>query len=682
MALDISPRNMRDELESGGQLLKKHLGYGDELVADFVGSDYREDMGPDIESHENHCHEVVANTLPHLLWDNPKVDMRSGATTFQRLLIRGLTAATNRWIESIDLSDPCGLAILDSFFWFGCTLTTMAPVPGHEDNYPGNLLPRVTRISPRRVRVDPQALTLRQARWISHMWVRDKQDLLKAKNRDGTPRFDQRAVKALKTDTMMEEAFPDHSKDARGVTRESVVGFEVWVPEHGLILTIGYDGENGATFLRKPRRAVCPPWGPYTFWGIYHVPDQIYPLPLLSVTKGLVAELNAHIDQASTQADQARSFTLANATNDKMVAALKAAEHGSIQAVPGFDSSQVEQVTIDGPSKESLDYIDRLRSRVDRKSGITQTIAGNITGATKGEVDSADARADVRLAFQKRQTRKCMTWQIKTGAWFLANSPNVKMLITLTDQEAGASSMSMGGPMGGPMEGQDPAAMLGGGMGGMGGGAPMMGQGQPMGAPGMDAGGMGQPGMGGMGGMGQPMPQPNYMGDVPQPWWFVGGVDEDAPPEQLLDFDALQIEIQPYTMEFVDQRVIQANMQTAFATVIEAGQLMPTMPWIRWGPLLDDYFQTLNVRDGRKYFDFQYLQMMSMAQGMPPPSAEEEQGVEVNPQRAERQGFGDSSPVSRPSPLGLPAGPSARPQGPTDRASPARRGLRSSSQVA
>lgn len=564
MALSERPSDMREEILVALELQGKSTRFGDELIDGFVGSDYQEGRTPDIESHENHNFEVVANVLPHLVWDNPKVALSSSKSDIQRVVTAGLGAATNWWIEAVDLAETLSLLALDSFFGPACAFVTMAPPPGLDRTsaeQSGRLLPKVHRVCPKRAFMDPQANHRFNARFQGHYWIKDKADLLKATNPDGTPRYDRQAVMSLKTDSDLDrlDALPE---GIRRVNRDQVVGYEYWSPERNKIYTLAFDNSDraGAVFLRRPRPAVCPPWGPYTWFGVYAVPDQLYPLPLLAVTKGLLDELNAHLDAVSEQSDKCRSFTLVNATNDKMVEAIKLGRHGDILGVPGFDNSQLGNVTIDGPAKEQLDYVDRLRMRLDRKSGITQTIAGNLTGVTKGEVDEAQARADVRIGFMQRQFRRCVKQLLSTAVWHLVESNYVKVDVELSEQA--------------------------------------------------------QTGMG----------TTKYRAQ------YIGGRDAEMDPEEPFDYSALQLTIEPFTMEYTDQRVLQANMQAAYQLTVEAAQMMPALPYVRWGPLLDDLYQTLNIRDGRKYIDWEMLDFM-MQRGVPfnqpttPPGSPGEEGA-------------------------------------------------------
>jgi len=273
---------------------------------------------------------------------------------------------------------------------------------------------------------------------MGHVWIRDRDDLLSAKLPNGKPMFKAAEIRRLTGDSSIEEIGGMSDLHALGidrVERDQIVGIELYVPEHRKVFTLSFSAEE-ETFIREPRAYYGPAWGPYTMFGIYIVPDQLYPMSPLAVTAALVDEINAQIDQQKAAADQFRQLTIVNGTNDRVVSIMKHGKHGAIYGAPGFDASQVASVTMGGPDPAQSDYIERLRQRLDRSSGLTDIQRGAITGqATAFEIAKATGASAGRQKYMQSQFRRPMTQVLRTAAWYMCESNSVAIPIELPIEE-------------------------------------------------------------------------------------------------------------------------------------------------------------------------------------------------------------------------------------------------------
>lgn len=560
--LDVSPKNLRQEVEELLRVRDSHTKAMEDVVDQYVGSFYQEGRQPEITSHENHPFEHVVNTIPALVYNNPRVNVKSRRPVVHRELAESLTHGLNRWISDVNLADKLLEIAVDAQFSFGVALLTLEALPGHEGLIRPPLRPGVHRISWRQFFMDDRGV---KPRILGHQWAGDYDDLMAAKYTDpdtGQERaiYNREVLRRLTPDShegrLGEESYYQHERMFR-TPRRQVKAFDVWVPERNMIYTMAHDPvADDVGYLREPRPFFGPPWGPYILFGIYPVPDEAYPLPPLAVTAELVDELNAHLDQVMEQADQMRQFVVVNGQNSKAVSAIQVAHNGQVIAIPGFDRTQAEVYTFGAPSKEQLDYSERLRARLDRKSGLTDFQRGNVTGdATATENQLAQAATDFRRKFMQRQFQKQVRQLLTTAAWYMTESRNIVFPIPVPDEsDPLADSMAV-----------DPSYTEGAG-------------------------------------------RVRYAGtDQMVDGVFVGG----RYPGEDFNFYDLELEIEPMSMELMTEALLQRRITQGLGFVMANAQAIVTTPWINWPEIFDDHFDALNIPDGRKYVNWELVEQLA-----------------------------------------------------------------------
>mgnify|MGYP000913249793 CR=1 FL=1 len=557
MALDVSPQNLWDESESAIRHREAHTNLSASLIKAMAGPRYREDWTPDTEQHENHAFEWVTNMVPNLVYSNPAVDLKSDEAPPDHPAVEATRTGLNTWIQAVNYAEVLIEIAVDLQFDFGVMLTTLDQVPSPDGSayqfadtpaatmpQPPALRPMAYRLSPRRFFMDPQATSRRHPRYLGHDSIEDKSNLLDAKKLDGSPKYDARAIESLAADDGVDDAIRKAGGTVRNdrVTRNQLVVREIYVPETGMIYTLAATGPTGggdgptAKFIREPRPYVGPRTGPYTLFGIHLVPDQLYPLSPLAVSHDLVEEINAHAGQASDDAGAAKKLIVVDG-DPKSVKELITANNGTVLAIKGFTGS-LAQVDIGGPQKTNIDYIQFLRERLDRITGITDAVQGNITGATAEEIHTAQANRNVRIRHAQSRFRASVVEALRIVLFHLWHNPLVRFPVSVTDPDTGEVQIGE----------------------------------------------------------------------------FQGGPGPDGDP---LTYEALHVEIEPYTLEAVDQATLQMRMEKAVMSVAGSAQNMVMQPWVKWKALVDDQFETMNIKGGgSRYIDWN---MLSMAQQMANP---------------------------------------------------------------
>lgn len=554
--LNCEPDNLRQEIEAAINLRKKHVAIMTELVGRYAGSTYREDWDPEELTLENHEFEFVVNTIPAIMANNPSVAIKSRRPVVQRELVEAMQHGLRRWIADVNLKDRLEPCFFDALFKFGTAIVTLEPLPGHEHKDLPPLRPALRRISPRFTFIDPQAQCPWDARFRGHVFIRDRDDLLNAKTADGQPKYNRKAIDELEEGGERHDSIsPDFIDDLDlHVDRNQVIAAEVFVREKQMLYTIGFsstkDGEKRtAAYLRKPRRYFGHPRGPYIDFGFYIVPDQVYPLSPLCVTAEMVEEINAHADQLRRQAARARHLVLVDGTNKGLLDAVKNYEDGTVAGIANFNKNAYAELHLGGPDAGEMDYTERLRGRLDRRSGLSDIQRGQVSGdATATEAQLAAAASSGRTRYLKEQGQRSVQMVLENAAWLMFESQNVVFPVTEEQGEKIVLDFRDGLPTArieGGKQSEDKA--------------------------------------------------------------FFGGIQEGQ--DDFTFFD-LELVIEPYSMEEVTEAVRQKRMETAVVTVTKFAPLILQLPYINWPELLDDYFQALNIPDGRKYINFEMLSAM------------------------------------------------------------------------
>jgi hypothetical protein len=216
--------------------------------------------------------------------------------------------------------------------------------------------------------------------------------------------------------------------------------YEVWVPDdfesakdhpgpsegfHGTIHTLA-SRSSGGMRIRAPRPFYGPPWGPYSFGGIYTVPDSPFPLSPLIATKDQQDEV-ASVAYAHQKAmSKYKRLLLVDKKNPKLTRAIKDAEHEVILTVEGFLRDEAQQFEVGGITPQMNEQLGIARDRLAKASGIDDAMRGNVTGVgTATEHSIAESSATMRLSFMRQQFADMVRGVGRSVAWYLFHDDRV-----------------------------------------------------------------------------------------------------------------------------------------------------------------------------------------------------------------------------------------------------------------
>lgn len=469
--LDLDPMKLLQEIEAAEQERDRHLSMYEAQLAQYHGPAWREGTIVDNKLYPaNHAFEYVSLINPRLVFDNPRTKVNSRRPEASGKIAEAHQHGMNRWVKDSDLADQLLLHALDFSFNFTAALIRRKPIKGMRDAEEQKLWPVIERIPQRRFIIDPTALHWEQARYVGHMWVMDKQDLIaeaaRAKEQEGDDSWKVDGIMSLSPDAGMDRL--REPNQSRTVPREEVLGYDLWIPErlvdedltpedgfHGTLVTLAISnsenpGKRKAFLVREPRAFFGPKWGPYVMGGAYKVPDSPYTLGPVTATHAQAEELNLQVRGMYKSSREYKRLIIYDDTDPEMEGKLKAPDAFLI-GVPGFRDGNIPAMTLElgGITDQQLRMVEVFMEQLERVSGLSSAARGEVEGrGTATEQAIADKSSDTKVAFLKREFRKFTQRCLFTVMWYNHHDGDIEFALG----EEAAEELGMPDPIfvGGP----------------------------------------------------------------------------------------------------------------------------------------------------------------------------------------------------------------------------------------
>lgn len=453
--LDLSASAIWAEIEAAINFRDLHLEMMQTMVEEYAGEGYRSDWSG--SWNENHFHESIRLTTSRIVFDNPKVKVRTRRPGTQKMVAKAMRHGINRWVKDEQLRRILKRIYACQYFAFDVAMTVMEHRPCHDPRDPvEGKWPHVYEIPPSRFFFDPLSLWYGQARYAGHLFVKDKADLLVMADTDES--WNKDAIEEIAAGAGTED-LPERkqNQDLKTMDRKEIAVYEVWVPEsdladpangfHGGIYTLAVShargGDGAAAFLRDPRPYFGPRWGPYSMFGVYPVPGDPFPLSPAAAMYRQIKELNEITAATHKAIKKYKRIVMVAQDNPDMVKKLAKIPDNFVIPVKGFDKKQIETIELGGITTQHKEQIAQALERVDRNTGISQIQRGNLQkGLTATEVAVADAASSEGLAFIKQEFADATVQVLNSAAWFLYNEDRVEFPLG----EEAADELGMGEP--------------------------------------------------------------------------------------------------------------------------------------------------------------------------------------------------------------------------------------------
>lgn len=565
MVLDTTRANLAREVMEAEDFRDEFLEAWDRMVGSYHGPHYYKRGHDHPSSPENRYFEVVQMLLSRLVHDNPRVRARSRRTTDDHMqLAEAIQHGLNRWIVDYNLKYALESIALDYLFGWGVGMVRTEPrkgTAGWNINAPDEeaTWPILEHISPKLYFHDPQATRWSEIRFQGHVWYDDQENLLELAEDDETWNPDE--IKKLAEDAGLDKLERDPKDRA---TRREIVGYEVWVPEceldefpdgspppeggwrangyHGCIFTLAHcdaggsrnaeDTRKKARFIREPRPYFGSRHGPYVVWGAFEVPGKTYPLGLFTAVEEEIRDLN---DTALVHKARNRRHKRGIALPQTAAAEAKKIQQGKddeIILLPVGDNGQMvkpEAYEVGGTTQEDMLGYEYKGARLDRMLlGMSESHQGSVQGGTATEVAVADQAFNARLAVLDRNWNRGVEEVLeRAGEAMYRDEDIVFPLGGEAAEQMGLAPEPLVGALGVPIPGPD--------------GRPMMRQPDP---------------------------------------WFVGGSSDKLDEDSGASWEALEIEIEPYSMGYVDQAAQQRQVVELVQLIIGLAPVLREFPEI------------------------------------------------------------------------------------------------------
>jgi hypothetical protein len=526
------------EIRASEKQVNKVIKKGDQMVRRFVGGD------AELPTPENVPYEYIGLLLPQIAYTNPRVEVLSRNSAAPKPVIQAQKHGLNRWVNDTQFAKKIRHSLLDSFFSFGVTMTTLEDMPGYggtEEWVP--VRPAIEHIPPHRFRIDPLCMTPDRARWMGHMMVADHEDLMDLAE-EGDNGWNQDALEALKAGTDVELARPK-IQGMEDLDRQEVTYYCIWVPEktlskdelpdwwegdeptpadgfHGTLYTvcdIAGDLEKD-TWIRDPYPYYGPPWGPYAIYGVHDRPNSgrtAAPLPLAPLTAGAYSVDNLNnVSEVMTQAIR-RHKNVAITKSKDLADKLKHIKDGEIGADPTFDKEDLTELELGGVTDQMVNHHALMKDRSDRNLSMSDAARGSTKAhvTATGDAIAADNRS-ARFAWFKLRIYECCEQNLKTVSWYLWHTESVVFPLG----ESAADELQM----------EDP--------------------------------------------------------------WYYGGTDE----EDGMTWYDLELQIEPFSMEKTNEALQAQRAMQVLELVANLAPIIPQTPYVGWSEILDMVGESINRR--------------------------------------------------------------------------------------
>jgi hypothetical protein len=257
--------------------------------------------------------------------------------------------------------------------------------------------PFVERVSPFDIYVDPEATSMRDARWIAQRVVRDLEEAKRDK------RYRPVARKELKSDS----AVKWHVEDSRYFVKGEADRVTVWEFYDIARGEVSVFANGGDHFLVDPQPMPYPFGVPFVMLRNYDVPDSFYPIGDLEAIEPLQRELNETRSAMvlARQLDIPKFFYRRAAFTPNALEALRSKRPWT--AIPIEDDTPFEDLIMPVPRNEAspqlYQHSEQVEADIDLVSGVSEYQRGQTPEirrtATEASIiqDNANARAAEKL---------------------------------------------------------------------------------------------------------------------------------------------------------------------------------------------------------------------------------------------------------------------------------------------
>lgn len=436
----IDAKSLWHEIMDAEKLRDQYLAVIKPILARWVAKHYRQDLdSPDQRpTLENSIDSYLRYVLTQIAHDRPVCTVEPDSDATDTATAEGMEGAINHWIKRFNYKTLVLRRMArDLVLSWGVTKTYYGL--SHER---GALKYLEERSSPipgawpctKTVPIDCHFVDARCETYERRRLEGDKFDVDLA-DLYGDLRYDQNIVRELQpNDAKRERAgspFPNLDKQA---TRKLITLYEVWLPEHGRIVTLVASGSDGARIIRS-EEYVGPATGPYALWGAMEVPGQVYPFSPIAATYQQFDDLNLFAAVTQQSARKYKKFAVYDKNLNQDGKEVQKVKHGEMTGLASPNS--VVDKEIGGVSAQQITVLQMLQERMERNLGMGKLQQGMESGDTATGDTLNQQNADHRIELLRQSVVEGCESDFKKAGWYFFNMESIVMSLTLEDRSTG-----------------------------------------------------------------------------------------------------------------------------------------------------------------------------------------------------------------------------------------------------
>ncbi|HUU59222.1 MAG TPA: hypothetical protein VMZ50_06745 [Phycisphaerae bacterium] len=382
----------------------------------------------------NLIYSLVSVILPHLVARNPRAMIR---TPHARLRAQAevFELAWNQLAGEIDLSRSLRTAVTDALFGAGIMKVGLGPAGDGEGlAEPAGYLhdngqPFADPVDLEDYMIDPHARTREHAAFEGNRYRLPLEYVLESGLYDRalaenlTPR---------RGDGDRRSASEVSGPDTRGPDGDGYVKYaeliDLWLPNENVVVTLPGDSDGPQGFLREVEW-YGPERGPYEVLGFYWVPDNVLPVPLVSLIFDLHVMINKIARKLGRQADRQKDLVLFDERISEEAEKVRDASDGEMVGVQNVD--RYRQVSFGGANESGYEHLEFLFEQFRRIGGNTDLLGGiKPQSETLGQEEMLQANASARIEDMRGQLHDFTKRIGQKLAWYLWYDPLIELPLT------------------------------------------------------------------------------------------------------------------------------------------------------------------------------------------------------------------------------------------------------------
>lgn len=445
--LSTEPKDLLKYVNAGFSFMKQFLVKRKELIRSMAGPHYRAD-NDSTKTPENYAFSYKQFVHPQMLFGDPQCKFKSAHTTNDAYLADAMTVAVNRWSLETGLVEQLDAVVDDSFVGYGIVKIGLRQVGWYKgeglsavqgDFEQATNEPFVVRIDPRDFFCDPEGSAWTQKRFFGDRFERDLDDVKMDDTYDEAARNE--LIEKAREARSNVDPFDNQKYIAADEDRKRIVLYDIYLPEHGKIITIAelgsQEGESRNGVKLREEQWFGPDEGCYYILGLETVPGEPIPTSPLIAMWDEFLEINEHSRAGAKAAESFKRIGVFSPAAKEDAERIQKAKPGDM--VPVADPNAVKDFEIGGASDKQLNFLQFLRNKFESQLGFTDAQRGkagsNVT-ATAAQI--AGQSADLRVQKMQDRLRRFIQKIYRGVAWYMWHADGIKpMQLAIEDPNTG-----------------------------------------------------------------------------------------------------------------------------------------------------------------------------------------------------------------------------------------------------